>query len=80
MLCSRNSGKLLSKQYAEDLEACARGKDQYTTEEQAYLELPAGGGRGDDREEQMTIDTSPLDPLQMPVKDAVDIRKLPGRA
>lgn len=77
MLCSANSGKLLSSKYAQDLEACAKNKDNFTAEQQNFLNLPEGMGHGDYKEETMKIDSTPIDPQTPSKKNILDIRKRP---
>jgi hypothetical protein len=80
VLSSRNSGKYLSGKWARERELCARNKDNYTTDEQAYYEVGDGypaKGDGDRFEDTMKIDSTPVDPLTPSRKDVQDIRLLP---
>lgn len=77
MLSSHNSGKYLSAQWAREREQCARNKNNYTPEQQAYYEITGSMGHGDAFEDTMKIDTQPVDSNTSPRVKAIDIRLLP---
>jgi len=63
MLTSENSGKYLSKRYAEERERCARDKTQFTAAEQAFLEVSSTphNGEADKQREAFKYCSSPAD-------------------
>jgi hypothetical protein len=77
VLSSRNSGKYLSAEWAREREQCARNKDNYTVEQQAFYEISGSMGHGDNNEETFKVDSCPVDPLTSVKKGVVDIRLLP---
>jgi hypothetical protein len=77
VLSSKNSGKYLSGEYAREREQCARNKDQYTAEQQAFYGITGSMGHGDRDEETFKVDSIPVDPLTPKKKNVIDIRTLP---
>jgi len=58
MLSTRNTGKYLTAEYAEDLADATENPDRYSTEEKAYLELPTYAPK----EERFISQTSFVEP------------------
>jgi len=81
MLCSRNSGKILSKRWAEDRERCAQDRTFFSSADQSYLEVTGQAfGMGDRKriDETFLTNSQPVDPEEKPRRNTIDIRQLPG--
>ena len=63
MLTSENSGKYLSRKYAEERERCARDKSQFTAAQQEFLEISTlpHSGEADKDYEALKFYSSPVD-------------------
>jgi len=60
MLCSKNTGKFLSKTYHDERAKAVEDKTHYTADEQLYLDISGSEGTSRHQDSSFRIDTRPI--------------------